>query len=353
VKWFAFAFCFLVVLLFVLAGIGWDDPHYGPLALMDGTAHRPFAYRVLTPAILRGLVALWMPARNAGALLSAAALGAFVLALRWLARGFGGTLGPGRLALALAGLLPFMLKLSHIYDLPTLALWAAGLGAMAGRRHALYFALFVAASLNRETSVLLAIIYAIQFGFTRWTFAQAAAYAAIRASLMVLLADRPGAVAEFHFAEHLQYMAADIERTVLYVIVFGIAAALVAYRFNRKPKLLRTAVLVTAPTLLLAYFVVGFPFEFRVFYEAYPAICLLILLPPQPSLPAPTQSIQASTPKRATCVLCSRPSVTTAAGAPVCQTHWDEYWHEARHWQSLHPFRDRLQHAQANRAEAV
>ena len=211
--------------------------------------------------------------------LGAVMLAAFAAGLCWLARGLGASLAAGQLALALAGLLPLMLRITHLYDLLTLALWTASLGAMAHRRHALYLALFAAGCLNRETAALLVVVYVLQFGFTRLVLVQAVLYAGVRAMLMAVMAGRPGQLVEVHLAEHWPQMVDDIERVMLYLILAAIVAGLIARRFTSKPRLLRIAAIVTVPVLVVAYFVAGYPFEFRVFYEAYPAVALLALWP--------------------------------------------------------------------------
>lgn len=278
-KWIPFAVVAGLVLLYAVAGLSWSSPLYSPLALVSGTAHRPFAYRVLTPVIMQMLIALGMPITHAAVLLSAAMLAVFVVSLRWLAHGLGQTIGHGQWIAAVAGLLVLQLTLTQIYDLPTLALWTAALAALANRRRALYLAVFAAACLNRETTFLLIAIDALAFGVSRSTTAQIAIYVITHGVLMFAMSGRPGTDAEFHFADHLAQTGASIERLTLYALAFTLAACLVARRFQRKPWLLRAAVLITVPALGLAYFVVGYPFEFRIFYEAYPAVALLALWP--------------------------------------------------------------------------
>lgn len=190
------------------------------------------------------------------------------------------------MALLLLGLLPFMLRLTQLYDMPTLALWAGALAALASGREGLYLALYVLACLNRETAILLAVIYVLDRGINIVLGAQVAIYAAAHGAIVMVMANRPGSVFEFHLLDHWPAMATNIELTMLYLLLAGIAAAAMLYRFGQKPVLLRVALLTIMPVLLIGYLIVGYPFEFRVFYEAYPALVFLALWPIIPHAPA-------------------------------------------------------------------
>jgi len=346
-RWhYAFIFCFSLVLVLAGAGLPWQHPHFSVQAFLDGTIYRPFAYRVVAPVMMHGLLAVGLPVISAVVTLFAGALLLFTIALRWLARGLGVSLSPAQLTLAMIGLLPLMLRMTHLYDPLTLALWTAAIGAIVHKRQALYFAIFTVACLNRETTILLSIIYALQFGLTRLTLAQVGIYGLLRVFLLALFADRPGYTIEFHLAEHWQSVTTNIEATMLYLIVFGAVIALVAYRFAGKPWLLRASASILVPVLVAAFIISGYPFEFRVFYEVYPIVFLLAL---PIAWPSPSKETGSTTSRfkreRQPCVLCGQPSTTTAVGIPVCNDHWREYWHEARYWQTYRPFLEKLRRA--------
>jgi hypothetical protein len=268
--------------------------------LAAGAASKPFQYRVLVPALARALAPLMpdditgglgMPARialnDAGATpglawaavaLMYAALIAFYAVLRRLAaaQGFNDRQAAAIAAGGMIGV--FLLGVNGwVYDLPQVFLFTAGLLLLSKRRWGLYLAVYAVALLNKETSFLLLIVYLAAFWEERsgrMIAAQLALFAVIRGATMLAFAGNPGPSMEKHLADHIA--AVMISPTSLAVTVTMMAgiAGLVALDWRRKPLFLRRAVVIF-PVLLLAYWVGGYPYEIRVFFEAYPIILLL------------------------------------------------------------------------------
>jgi hypothetical protein len=265
--------CPAVVVLFIfMAGLYWPSER-----LLESAAVRPFAYRVLTWWSFNGLMALGLSATSAAVVIATVSIMAFMVALRWLAEGVGLQLGPAHIGLALAGALVPMLKGSHLYDLPTLALFTASLAALANKRWTAYGILFVLTALNRETAILLAVVYALYAGWGYGLLLQVAAFALVQIGIRAALAGLPGAALELHWVAHAVYITSRWNELVLYALLAIVLVCLAARGFEHKPRLLKVAALVVTPALVVMYFVVGFPFEFRVFHEAYPALALLAL----------------------------------------------------------------------------
>lgn len=274
--------CYLPLVFFAYSiGVNYNDPRYSLAAMIAGTADRPFVYRQLSPMLIGFLAwTMQIPLTSAALIFFLIAFLSFLAALRWLAVGLGLSFDEGTAAIALAGLLPLMLRINHIYDVGTLALTTAALGAMARGRWALYLALFAVSCLNRETTFLLLLLFVAHFGIPSSEMAslaraQLVIYAAIRALLLWRFSTNPGAAFEIHLQEQGTLMLTYLETTLLFLIIAIGVLARMRCNWPGKPILLRRAALLWLPALGALYLVFGYPFEFRVFFEAYPVVFLL------------------------------------------------------------------------------
>lgn len=215
--------------------------------LVSGEPLRPFAYRVLTPALIQAsLDALpdTVKARlshdktGQPRTLKAAARydwsgndqAIFVVSylLLWLCslltlllwrsllqqQQIGGLatriLAPvlGLLALPL-----FFAKSGYIYDLPELLLFSAALLCFLRQRWSAYYLLFAIAVLNKETALLMGLFFTplLLRGDYRALARHAALHAAIGlpllAAIRVIMADLPGTALEWHFENNLKFFA--------------------------------------------------------------------------------------------------------------------------------------------------
>jgi hypothetical protein len=281
-------------------------------SLMDGSAHRPFVHRTLLPSAVKGLTAATPPA-------AAERLEAFVrrspLASRLLANFLGGgapalpaawavllvfasLVGYAALLLALArqwfpgspglallapplglAILPAFAAQGYLYDFPQLFLATLCLLAMGRERWGLYLVAFAIACVNKETTVLLLVPYAVHFrkrmpraDFVRFGAAQLGIFAAVKLGLIARFAENPGGEMEIHLHHHLQHPGALLASPALWTL--AAALALAAHGIGRKPAFLRNALWMLPPFALL-YLVGGTPGELRVLYEVHAPIVLL------------------------------------------------------------------------------
>lgn len=279
--------------------------------MVDGSAYRPYVYRTLLPTTVRLLTAAlpsgwneilagvpWIAAGLAAfkvepqrALQAVAAWGlmtlslyGFALALRRLLR----TLyvlpdwAAGLLPMLALAVLPVFWKFGYIYDFTTLLLFTWQLAFMAQGRWRAYLALFPFTCLNKETVVLLPLVFVVYFftrmprgRFIRLLAIQAIFFVTIKLALNWTFAANPGAEAEYHWQDHLTVITQFPLVVLIYTLVVGgLVGALVLVGWKSKPLFLRWALILLVP-LFGSYFLYGFPFEFRAMYEAYPILVAL------------------------------------------------------------------------------
>jgi hypothetical protein len=312
---------YAVVSLFVLA-IFLHEPginHYSPSSferMVSGTAQRPFVYRALVPVMVRTATAA-IPMSTRERLVKAAqeqpalravctfcdkipaerfpefvvavvvmyaSLVGFALALRRLFErlfrapdGFRDKVP----LLALLLLPPFFCYTSFIYDFPALLFFTLALDLMARARWGAYLSIFVLSCFNKETTILLAVVFAIQFlrgsslgraAFYGLLAAQLIAYVGIKTGLSWIYRENPGAMVEYHL---------DHNFALLRPYPLSTAAAwlgvvlLVIHRWSDKPVFMRRGLWILAPLVGLTLFL-GYLDELRDYYEAFPIVVLMM-----------------------------------------------------------------------------
>lgn len=289
------------------------------LAMVDGTAHRPFVTRVLlpvtvravdaaTPAAVRDAAARWarereLPRRafaelhweSAAAwrylvalLLMVACFTGFGLVMaRWLAAACGLRDDPRTRtalgALALAGVVPLFSYNAFPYDPPQLLLFALALHALLAGRRGVFMAAFALACVNKETAVLLVPLAAWAWGRevgARAAWGRAAGLAlgwlVVRGAIAWARRDTPGSLIEAHLFHNLRWLTGA--RSVPDLLSAVALAALVGLGWRAAPALVRRAFVWTlVPLASLALFL-GFVDEWRGYFEAYPAGLALVML---------------------------------------------------------------------------
>lgn len=292
------------------------DPRIRFRDMIYGEAHKPFVTRALLPIAVRSVAAVlpqdvhdecselavnqptlawiieeleWDPEYALEFMLAlifmAAALVGFRYALYHLINAVYEV--PPRFAayaasLALAFLPVFFRYYSHIYDFPNLALFTLGLLMMLRRRWGGYFIALFLAAVNKETSILLILVFAAYFRLRplsrgrHYPFllgAQLGLYLLIRGALSLHFAGNPGAFLEFHLMDHnipilLPFSVADAAAWIFLGLVLGI-------QWTKKPLFPRVGILVLAVLCAMALFF-GYFDELRMYYEAFPSMCLLL-----------------------------------------------------------------------------
>ncbi|MFQ5805956.1 MAG: hypothetical protein ACE5I3_05855 [Phycisphaerae bacterium] len=321
--WRMFYLCTCVTLSAIVFGIfvsrpginGYDRAMFADMVY--GTAHKPFVYRALLPTAVR-LVASGMPseakARFTQALADTAAidnlfkilgwereylveyfiaivplylcLWGFVWSLRYLLRGVyhvSAKVQDVLTLVALVGLTQFFRYYSYLYDLPNVFLFTLALALMVRSKWKSFLLVYLIACLNKETTILLTMIFAIHFlkqaSMSRAVFGallpiQLAIFGLVRLVLFVAFRDNPGSFVELHVPHH----NLDLLGAYPLATVFGWCglALLLFYRWSAKPAFLRHSLWIVVPLVVLTFFF-GYLDELRDYYEAYPIVLLLLL----------------------------------------------------------------------------
>jgi hypothetical protein len=294
---------------------------YGKAMLLDmiyGRAYKPYVTRALLPGTVR-LLTTAVPAGtkrywdrslaanpavratftklkwNLGqpteylltlALLWTALLG-FVLALRYLMTGI---YRAPELAvdlipmIALLCLPPFFRYYSYIYDFPTLCLFTLGLAFLVRGRWAAFLVLYPLACLNKETTLLLTLLFVTYEGrggrltpflFRRLLVAQLGIYVLIKLGLAGLFHGNPGGLTEFQLLHNLELVVFPYSYSISTAFTTLGVALMLFYGWARKPEFLKKGFWIL-PVLLGLTFFLGYLDELRDYYEAYPILLLML-----------------------------------------------------------------------------
>lgn len=271
-------------------------------SLADGTAHRPFQFRVLVPAVARALAALIPEAAVSalpaplhgyverlggdalalgGVLVMAGSLLGFVFVLEAFSLR---VLSTSRERAALftvgvtLGLVPFLFW-AYVYDFTTLLVFTAAGWLLSERRWRAFGVVCLLACLTRETAVLLVLPAVLVADGPRARPRVAAlvlvTYLGIQLAIRLAFRDAPGTPMEDHLAGNL----AEIRANPGVVACLLLFAGGLAWRIRRAWPLVDGAVrgqVLGGPVLLMAALLGGMWAEARVLLEAYPATALAL-----------------------------------------------------------------------------
>ncbi len=283
--------------------------------LIEGTGYRPFVHRLLVPAVVRGARALVGegtrerlidahpvflelgtryefedPSYGFELVLCFAvwylAMAGFLFGMRAVARALyerpGSTADLVPLVAAFSLPMFFAEGAHYLYDPTDLALSTWCIYAIASGRTRLFYVVFAAALLNKETAAVFVALFALaRFGretpgrLGAHLVAQCALVAALLVLTHVLFGENPGGVVERRLAANLRELAAagfllSPER----VAALALFACLLFARFESRPAFLRIGLVV--PAILAPLYVAGGVWgEIRVFLPAYPILAML------------------------------------------------------------------------------
>lgn len=172
----------------------------------------------------------------------------------------------------------------QLYDLPAAFFMTVALVLMQRRKLGIYAFLFPLICLNRETAILLTVLFAVYF-FRRLerriylihVIYQLAMYIAIRLVLLWIFADAQGTSFYFRPIENLQLYAREFVASHMFLLLIVVVMGIVAARWRHAPELIRTAFLIFAPTLAVVYLCFGVSFEIRVFVELLPVVAMIVV----------------------------------------------------------------------------
>ncbi len=284
--YFAYAMC---ALLFTMI-FNRMTHSYERATLADLTAfkaHTPFQYRILTPAIAHA-VTMVMPVKVSRIYFVITAVSTLLLLAAF--RRYLSCFLPERASgpLTFGVLYPLLWNycvLGGPYypsDIPCILFFVLGLTCLYRRRMAPYYLVFVLATLNRETSILLALTYLIVvFGTTSLRKmlihigAQLFIWVAVKVSLTALFAANPGAkVFELMFWENIKMFSRLIHGDLFAMsrlFAFGLVYLAIPLAWRQLPVFLKKCLIVGIP-FVAGIAVVAVLHETRVFNELVPII---------------------------------------------------------------------------------
>jgi hypothetical protein len=227
------------------------SPRYGFKALITYSAHRPFAFRALTPGVINGVTALFpasrlkdlvewdltrpqgdhpslsahrrfgwgghpLPEQYVAYLILWAVAFLLLVAIRRLTRLATGYPDAFVDWAPVAALLVLPLSFSrggYVYDFPELLLATTAIGLLLERRWLLYYACFTLACLNKETAILL-VVYCLALHWERLPrralLTHAGAHAMLGLPILAwqrfTFAPNPGGNAEFQLWENVRFL---------------------------------------------------------------------------------------------------------------------------------------------------
>jgi hypothetical protein len=284
--------------------------------MVNGTAYRPFMYRVLVPYIANKISAgtpqetrqiiaqitednstLKLIFSSQGwdigyaseyyivLILMYISLWGFAFSLTYFFKGLLETHEQFQDAvclLTILGLSCLYVYNTYVYDFTTLFLFTLGLATMTRQKWATYLLIFVFACVNKETTILLTCIYAIHFfrhpklNLSNYLFIlaiQIIIFTGIKMGIDTIFLHNPGSVVELWLQRNINILLHPYSiATYLQWFVLGF---LVIYKWSEKPLFLKQGLLILIPLLGTTFFW-GWINELRDYYEAYPIVILLI-----------------------------------------------------------------------------
>lgn len=170
----------------------------------------------------------------------------------------------------------------HIYDVPNAMFFSTSLLLLERRQLTAFAVLYPLSCLNRETTILLTLLFAVHFfgqmdRRTYWLHLafQCMVYALIFVTIRLVFAGAPGHDFYPSLVSNLQrYIQAPLTTTILLLVVAAIAGLLLV-KWQRAPLLMRTALLIFAPILIVMHLLIGRAFEVRVFIELLPVVSII------------------------------------------------------------------------------
>jgi hypothetical protein len=172
---------------------------------------------------------------------------------------------------------------SYIYDPCTLLLAALAVGFIVARKRTAFYLIFVLATLNKETSILLTALFFLQEYKTTnksklfsHVLIQVSLWIVIRAALVFVFRNNEGSLFEFHLLRNLGLIVRPL-KLIYFIWVSVVFFILIRYQWKQKPSFLRTGLLITLTPLVILALFFGLVDEFRDYYEAFPFLFLLTL----------------------------------------------------------------------------
>ena len=171
---------------------------------------------------------------------------------------------------------------NYIYDFPALFLFTLGLYLLQIRNWKYFLILFFISCFNKETTILLTLIFAIHFYqdetlskkfYSRFIIIQILIFLSVKIFLYSIFLNNPGGFVEFHLIDR-SYLLFNGYSLTTFVALFIIFLTIFSY-WNSKPKFLKDSLWIAIPLVILT-FLLGFFDELRDYYEVFPIVILLV-----------------------------------------------------------------------------
>ncbi len=171
---------------------------------------------------------------------------------------------------------------SYIYDFPTLFLFTLGLLLMIKHKWSYFLVLFFISCFNKETVILLTMIFAIHFYknekvnyrlYFQLLAVQLIIFISVKILLYFLFLNNPGGLVEFHLLDR-NYLIFNGYSLTAFVVWLIIILAIFS-KWKAKPEFLKDALWIAVPLVILTFFL-GYLDELRDYYEVFPIAFLLI-----------------------------------------------------------------------------
>jgi len=341
---------YIIAALFIISlsrSPGFIDERSGMINVVDFNGHKPFQYRVLIPLVIRVTEALTpesvknnfnkifgeiINGKIRGKqvefsdskcdrlikygyrcsiyyILNIVVLFLFFIVLRQLALSFG--VFSKRLCdfIPLIIVLPLLMFLSqykyYFYDYPHLLFFTSGLLFLYKQQWKYYFIVFTLAVLNKETAVMLTVIFFLNYysqmhrqKFIQLLSIQLLLFAVIKISLLFVFQNNNGVVVEWHLARNISFLLEfgnyfrfiPLGTGTLFPVylnipipvginlpVFLFTGWAVYYGWSEKPLFLRKALGYLIPMFIMAM-TMGFINELRAYYDILPIVYFLGIL---------------------------------------------------------------------------
>ncbi len=282
---FVFALLFSYHFAFLRANETFTYPAASPQALAQGLAPTPYQYRILIPALV-GLLQQWtgISADPLYRILEFLSTLALFYAFRAFLNLFARDLRIASLfTIPLAYVLPYNFTYTFLYpyDLPATLFTSLGLIALYRKQRAIYYAIFIAATFNRETSYFLTLVYlASAFGIENWKTilrhlgGQAALWLGIKTGLYLLFASNPAQGAgwfEFQLLRSLEQLTNPGNLSILARNWGAIWIFVLVWHTRIQEPFLRRALLACLAQMFIL-FLVGVIEELRIYGEILPIL---------------------------------------------------------------------------------
>jgi len=181
---------------------------------------------------------------------------------------------------AMMAITSFGYQWQYIYDIPCLCLSTACFYFMYTQRFRLYLMVFFLSCLNKETAIFSMIFFAIwhvdKLGNKKfavlWAL-QCAIYLSIKTILTVEYLNNPGYFLEQNM---IVVLARDVlaEANLPKILLMAMMWFLFSHHWQDKPEFLKKS-LWLLPMMYAAYFLYGYPMEYRVFFDLHGPLVLL------------------------------------------------------------------------------